>query len=73
MSSVKTECFDVDKFIHKIEKTPAIFGKQLKEYSDKVKKDKLWTEVSEALQDVWEEMVEEEKIKIGKSSPCLLK
>ena len=60
------ECFDVDKFIHEIEKRPAIFDKQLKEYSDKVKKDKLWSELSEAMQDGCEEMVEEEKIKISK-------
>ena len=64
MSSVKTECFDVDKFRHEIEKRPTIFDKQLKQYSDKVKKDKLWSEAYEAMQDGWEEMVEEEKIKI---------
>ena len=65
MSSVNTDYFDCEKFIDEIKRRPTIYDKKLKAYSNKNVKDKLWTEVYEAMRDGWEEMEEEEKRKQG--------
>ena len=65
MSSVYVGYFDTEKFILEVEKRPPLFDKKLAEYSDKNTKDKLWSEVCEAMQDDWDQMEEEDKRKTG--------
>jgi len=41
----------IESFIEEIEKRPALYKKQLKEYSDINLKEKLWEEVCEVIPD----------------------
>lgn len=66
MSSVNPAYFDCEKFIIQIEKRPILYEKNLAEFSNKTIKDKLWSEVCEAMVENWGQMKGEEKIKTGK-------
>ncbi|XP_065167385.1 uncharacterized protein [Atheta coriaria] len=52
--------------IEEIEKRPALYKKQLKEYSDVNVKKKLWEEVCEAVVPSWNELSAEDKTKEGR-------
>lgn len=51
--------------IEEIEKRPALYKKNLKEYSDANLKKKLWVEVCEAVVSDWNQLTAEEKTKQG--------
>lgn len=64
-SSLLIETY-VENLIQEIEKRPALYKKNLKEYSDVNKKKKLWEEVCEAVVPNWNELSAEDKTKQGK-------
>lgn len=51
--------------IEEVEKRPALYKKNLKEYSDVNVKKKLWEEVCEAVVPSWNELGAEDKTKQG--------
>jgi hypothetical protein len=67
-----TEIFDIEKLIIEVEKRPALYNTHLPEYSDKHVKEKLWTEVCEAIVPNWGQVDKDGKIKRGKSVVYLL-
>jgi hypothetical protein len=52
---------NVEKLILEVERRPPLNKKQSKEYSDKHLKDKLWSEVCEAVVMNWSELPAEQK------------
>ncbi|CAI6372791.1 unnamed protein product [Macrosiphum euphorbiae] len=58
----------IENLIEEIEKRPALYKKQLKEYSDINLKKKLWEEVCEVVIPDWNELGAQEKTKQGKSN-----
>ena len=52
---------DIEKLICEVERTPPLYNKKLKEYSDKNLKDKLCYEVSKSLVTNWSELPAEQK------------
>jgi len=56
----------IENLIEEIEKRPALYKKQLKEYSDINLKKKLWEEVCEVVIPDWNELGGQEKTKQGK-------
>jgi len=58
----------IENLIEEIEKRPALYKKQLKEYSDINLKKKLWEEVCEVVIPDWNELSAQEKTKQGKSN-----
>ena len=60
------EVYDFEKLISEIEKRPALYDCSLKEYSDKVLKNRLWGEVCEAVVSEWSELDSPEKREKGK-------
>lgn len=57
---------DTEILIKEIEKRPALFNKQLKEYSDRNVKEKLWAEVSTQVIQNWNELAAKDKKIKGK-------
>jgi hypothetical protein len=60
------EVCDCEILISEIQKRPAIYDCLLKEYSDKVLKDRLWGEVCEAVVSEWSQLDGPEKCEKGK-------
>ncbi|KAL4100820.1 hypothetical protein QTP88_020849 [Uroleucon formosanum] len=58
----------IENLIEVIEKRPALYKKQLKEYSDINLKKKLWEKVCEVVIPDWNELGAQEKTKQGKSN-----
>jgi hypothetical protein len=56
----------IETLIEEIEKRPALFKKNLKEYTDINLKKRLWEEVCETVVPEWSELDDEEKRKQGK-------
>ena len=56
---------NVEKLILEVERRPPLYKKQSKEYSDKHLKDKLWSEVCEAVVMNWSELPAEQKSEKG--------
>ena len=52
---------DIEKLILEVERRPPLYNKQLKEYSDRNLKDKLWYEVYESVVTNWSELPAEQK------------
>ena len=67
MSFHSAQYFDCEKFFVEIEKRPVIFNRTLPGHSNKTERDKLWREVCAAMQDDWDEMQEDDKLKLGKN------
>ena len=59
--SVIKEVFDCETLITEVEKRPPLYDFQLKEYSDKNIKEKLWREVCEAVVSDWNTLSPEDK------------
>lgn len=57
---------DTEVLIKEIEKRPALYNKQLKEYSDRNLKEKLWAEVSVQVIPNWNELAAKDKKTKGK-------
>lgn len=57
---------DNEFLIKEIEKRPALYNKQLKEYSDRNLKEKLWAEVSALVIPKWNELAAKDKKTEGK-------
>lgn len=57
---------DTELLIKQIEKRPALYNKQLKEYSDRNVKEKLWAEVCLHVIPNWNELDAKEKKTKGK-------
>jgi hypothetical protein len=51
---------DIEKLILEVERRPPSYNKQLKEYSDRNLKDKLWYEVYESVDTNWSELAAEQ-------------
>ena len=56
---------DVEKLISEVERRPPLYNKNLKEYSDRNLKDKLWYEVYESVVTKWSELAAEQKLEKG--------
>jgi len=61
-----------ENLIEEIEKRPALYKKQLKEYSDVNQKKKLWEEVCEIIIPDWNELSAQDKTKQGKHIMALM-
>jgi hypothetical protein len=57
---------DIEKLICEVEKRPALYNKNVREYSDRNLKQKLWCEVWESVVESWSELPAEEKTEKGK-------
>ena len=64
--SVIKELFDCETLIAEVEKRPPLYDFQLKEYSDKNIKEKLWSEVCEAVVSDWNTLSPEDRNEKGK-------
>jgi len=53
---------DVEKLIWEVERRPLLYERKLKEYSDRILKDKLWYEVYESFVTNWSELPAEQKL-----------
>lgn len=62
---VTRSLIDCELLISEVEKRPALYNFQLKEYNDKNLKEKLWTEVCEALVRGWHDLSPGEKNDTG--------
>ena len=62
-----TEFSDTEKLIVEVERRPALYNTHLPEYSNKHVKEKLWTEVCEAIVPNWGQVDRDGKIKICKN------
>jgi hypothetical protein len=62
-----TEFFDTEKLIVEVERRPAFYNTHLPEYSDKLVKEKLWTEVCDAIVPNWGQADRDGKIKRDKN------
>jgi len=60
------EVYDCEILISEIQKRPALYDCSLKEYSDKVLKDRLWGEVCEGVVSEWSQLDGPEKREKGK-------
>jgi len=60
------EVYDCEILISEIEKRPALYDCPMKEYSDKVLKNRLWGEVCEAVVSEWSQLDGPEKREKGK-------
>lgn len=60
------DLIDCEILIMEVEKRPALYDFQLKEYSDKNVKEKLWTEVCEAVVRDWHNLSSGEKNEKGR-------
>lgn len=65
-----TRSLNCELLISEVEKRPALYNFKLKEYNDKNLKEKLWTEVCEALVRGWNDLSPEEKNEAGR---CFLR
>ncbi|XP_076061135.1 uncharacterized protein LOC143036960 isoform X1 [Oratosquilla oratoria] len=63
--SVIKELFDCETLITEVEKRPPLYDFQLKEYSDKNIKEKLWSEACEAVVSDWNTLSPEDKKEKG--------
>lgn len=57
---------DAELLIREVEKRPALYNKELREYSDRNLKEKLWAEVCIQLFPNWNELSAKEKKNLGK-------
>ena len=64
--SVIKEVFDCETLITEVEKRPPLYDFQLKEYCDKNIKEKLWSEVCEAVVSDWNILSPQDKKEKGK-------
>lgn len=60
-SKLVLSVIDTDLLISEVEKRPALYNKQLKEYSDRNIKEKLWTEVCGKVIENWNDLTSKEK------------
>lgn len=58
--------FDTELFIDEIKKRPALFNTKIKDYSDKSKKKKLWSELCQQFIENWDELGDRKKIEKSK-------
>lgn len=59
--------FNTEHFISEIEKRPGLYNIKIPEYSDKIAKQRLWTEIYEIFIENWHHLEAKEKDIIGKS------
>ena len=67
------ELFDCQTLIAEVEKRPGLYDIHLKEYSDRIVKEKLWTEVCEAVITDWSNLSPGKRKERGNTLYTLLK
>ena len=50
------ESFDTELFIQEVEKRPTLYNIKLKEYSNKILKKELWTEICQLFIENWSQL-----------------
>jgi hypothetical protein len=60
------EVYDCEILISEVERRPALYDCTLKEYSDKVLKERVWGEVCEAVVSEWSQLDNPEKCEKAK-------
>lgn len=59
--------FSTEKLIDEVEKRKALYDKTQPTYGDRIAKEELWDQVSQAIVSGWRELPPDEKIANGKS------
>ena len=60
------ESFDTELFIQDVKKRPALYNIKLKEYSNKILKKELWTEICQLFIENWSRLSDKDKSEKGK-------